>query len=440
MIKAPVSFTQRLKFIGPSIIVTGSVVGSGSIALSPLLGAATGFALLWWLLLSLWSKPLIQAEISRYVIATNKTFLESFSDMPGPKTNLKGKRASWLVWFMFIGVIPSVAGMGGLAGAVAEAGHLMIPILSTEIWVATACFITWFILYLGTYQTLEKTLLGMVFFFSVVTLIIAISMQSTPYAISGSQILGGLTLSFPFEHAALALAVFGFTGISYGEIMAYTYWCLEKGYAKPDGDVSEKKAWIKVMQTDVWATVFFVTLGTLPFFLLGAAILSTLGLYPPPEGETLDIIQLLLNNFTKILGSWAKWLFIPLAFFVLFSTLLSGTAAFTRTISDYLISIGLVAEKDNTRTYLIKIIAFVIPFFSAVAYFLLPNPITLLLIAGIWAALGLPIINIGALYLTSKLSEELQPKPITKTILWITLILQVSMAALFLYSEIIGFN
>jgi Mn2+/Fe2+ NRAMP family transporter len=282
MIKAPTSFIQRLKFIGPSIIVTGSVVGSGSIALSPLLGAATGFALLWWLLLSLWSKPLIQAEISRYVIATNQTFLESFSDMPGPKTNLKGKKASWLVWFMFIGVIPSVAGMGGLAGAVAEAGHLMIPMLSTESWVATACFITWFILYLGTYQTLEKILLGMVFFFSVVTLIIAISMQSTPYAITGSQILGGFAFAFPFEHAALALAVFGFTGISYGEIMAYTYWCLEKGYAKHDGDKHEVKAWIKVMQTDVWATVFFVTIGTLPFFLLGASVLNTLGTLSSP--------------------------------------------------------------------------------------------------------------------------------------------------------------
>jgi Mn2+/Fe2+ NRAMP family transporter len=144
--------------------------------------------------------------------------------------------------------------------------------------------------------------------------------------------------------------------------------------------------------------------------------------------------------FTTILGTWAKWFFIPLAFFVLFSTMLSGTAAFTRTISDYLISIGLIAEKENTRTHLIKIIAFVIPLFSSVAYFLLPNPITLLLIAGIWAALGLPIINIGALYLTSKLSEEIQPKPITKTILWITLILQVSMAMLILYSQIVGFS
>ena len=368
MIKAPVSFIQRLKFIGPSLVVTGSVVGSGSIALSPLLGAATGFTLLWWLLLSLWSKPLIQAEITRYVIATRKTFLESFSDMPGPQTSLRGKKASWLVWFMFIGVVPSIAGMGGLAGAVAEAGHLMVSFLSVEAWVVTACLTTWFILFLGSYQLLEKTLLGMVFFFSVVTLIIAISMQSTPYAITGEQIFSGFSFSFPFEHAALALAVFGFTGISYGEIMAYTYWCLEKGYANHGNDLTEKRAWIRVMQTDVWATVFFVTIGTLPFFLLGAAVLNALGLYPPPDG---DIIQTLLNMFTSILGAWAQWFFIPLAFFVLFSTLLSGTAAFTRTISDYLISMGLVLEKTGTRKRLIKIIALLIPLFSCIAYFLL---------------------------------------------------------------------
>ena len=33
-------------------------------------------------------------------------------------------------------------------------------------------------------------------------------------------------------------------------------------------------------------------------------------------------------------------------------------------------------------------------------------PITLLLIAGIWAAMGLPIVNIGAIYLSNKLQKE----------------------------------
>ena len=156
------------------------------------------------------------------------------------------------------------------------------------------------------------------------------------------------------------------------------------------------------------------------------------GLYPPPNG---DIIQTLLVMFTSILGEWARWFFIPLTFFVLFSTFLSGTAAFTRTISDYFISMGLIVEKASTRQTLIHYIAFLIPAFSCLAYFILPNPILLLMIAGIWAALGLPIVNIGALYLVNKLDKELQPSNLTKIILTITLIFQLGIAGLLIFSQ-----
>ena len=444
MQEAPKTFLERIKYIGPSVIVTGSVVGSGSIVMTPLLGAAAGFLLLWWLLLSMWSKPIIQAEISRYIVVTRKTFLEAFADMPGFKTTIQGKTTSWLVWFMFIGVVPSIAGMGGLAGAVAEAGNTMFPFLSTEIWVAISCLLTWLLLYFGSYKSLERTLLIMVLFFSFLTMIIAISMQSTEYQVNLNQISQGLSFSFPTEYLPLALAVFGFTGISYGEIMAYTYWCLEKGYAdNSGGDVEETKHWIKTMQTDVWVTVFFITLGTLPFFFLGAGVLNNV----PELQEALatgsfwdvDVISSLQNMFSLVLGGWAKWLFIILAFFVLFSTLLSGTAAFTRTISDYLISMGLVKEKKDTRKSLIKLVAFVIPFLSGLFYFILPNPITLLLIAGIWAAMGLPIVNIGALYLVNKLDPALQPKLSTKIILWVSLFLQLSLAVLIVYDISLSF-
>ena len=435
MNKAPTTLFDRLKYIGPSAIVTGSVVGSGSIVMTPLLGAAAGFTLLWWLLLSIWTKPIIQAEISRYIVVTKKTFLEAFAEIPGPKTVINGKTTSWLVWFMFLGVLPAIIGMGGLVGAVAEAGTNMFPQINLEVWVVISCLITWLILVKGSYSILENILLGMVLIFSFITLVIAFSMQSTPYEISASQVLTGLNFSLPFEYLPLALAVFGFTGISYGEIMAYTYWCLEKGYAQGNAeDIQETKNWIRTMQTDVWITVFLITLGTLPFFFLGAGVLNTL----PQLQESLatqsfwdvDIISALQNMFSLVLGDWAKWLFIILAFFILYSTLLSGTAAFTRTITDYLISMGFIYEKKNTRKTLIKLIAFLVPFFSGLFYFLLPNPITLLLIAGIWAAMGLPIVNIGAIYLSNKLSKELQPNAFIKSILWLSLIFQISIAAL----------
>ena len=444
MQKAPTTFLERLKFIGPSVIVTGSVVGSGSIVMTPLLGAAAGFILLWWLLLSIWSKPIIQAEISRYIVVTKKTFLEAFADMPGFKTTIQGKTTSWLVWFMFIGVVPSIAGMGGLAGAVAEAGNTMFPLITTELWVVLSCLFTWMLLYFGSYRSLEKTLLVMVLLFSFITMIIAIAMQFTDYQVSASQISQGLSFTFPTEYLPLALAVFGFTGISYGEIMAYTYWCLEKGYAdSAGGDIEETKHWIKTMQTDVWVTVFFITLGTLPFFFLGAGVLNNVTELQESLATSsfwdIDVISSLQNMFSLVLGGWAKWLFIIMAFFVLFSTLLSGTAAFTRTISDYLISMGLVREKKDTRKNLIQLVAFVIPFLSGLFYFVLPNPFTLLLIAGIWAAMGLPIVNIGALYLVNKLEPELQPKLITKLILWGSLILQISLALLIINDIVLSF-
>ena len=430
---APKSLIERLKYIGPSAIVTGSVVGSGSIVMTPLLGAAAGFTLLWWLLLSIWTKPIIQAEISRYIVVTQKTFLEAFSEIPGPKTKINGKTTSWLVWFMFIGVIPAIIGMGGLVGAVAEAGTNILPNINTELWVMFLCLITWLILIRGSYAILENILLGMVLIFSLTTLIIALCMQSTSYHLDSSQVFSGLIFHLPLEHLPLALAVFGFTGISYGEIMAYTYWCLEKGYGQSNAkNVLETKNWIKTMQTDVWVTIFLITIGTLPFFFLGASVLHTL----PELQESLatqsfwdiDIIYALQNMFSLVLGEWAKWLFIILAFFILYSTLLSGTAAFTRTISDYLISMGFIYEKENTRIKLIKVIAFLVPFFSGLFYFLLPNPITLLLIAGIWAAMGLPIINIGALFLVHKLEKIYQPKKTTKAFLWISLAFQITLA------------
>ena len=433
----PQTFWQRLKYVGPGVIVVGSVVGSGEVILTSLLGAAAGFIFLWWILISIWSKSIVQAEISRYIIIKKETFLEAFSKIPGLSTTIQGKKTSWLVWFLFFGVIPSVFGMGGIAGSAAQAGNLLIPEINTEIWVIICCLVTWIILYWGSYLILERILLVMVVSFSLVTLIIALAMQTTPYQVSWENIQSGFSFEFPMIYVGLAIAVYGYTGINSGEIMAYTYWCLEKGYAKKAGhDQQVVKKWIKTMQTDVWTTLVLITIGTLPFFFLGAGVLNHLELYPPPNG---DIIATLVNMFTEVLGNWAMWLFIVGAFFVLFSTSLSGTAAYTRTVPDYLISTGLVIEEADIRKKLLKATAFFIPFFTCLVYFLIPNPIVLLIIAGVWAAISLPIVNAGTIFLISRIDKELQPRPFTVVFLWTTLIFQIVLALFIAYSEIIGF-
>ncbi len=59
----PKNLWGRLKYLGPSVIVSGSVVGSGELILTSRLGAMAGFALLWWMLVSCWSKSLVHASV-----------------------------------------------------------------------------------------------------------------------------------------------------------------------------------------------------------------------------------------------------------------------------------------------------------------------------------------------------------------------------------------
>ena len=53
--------------------------------------------------------------------------------------------------------------------------------------------------------------------------------------------------------------------------------------------------------------------------------------------------------------------------------------------------------------------------------------------------MGLPIVNIGALYLINKLEKDLQPKKITIMILWLSLLLQITLAGMIIFDITIGF-
>ena len=64
----PTGFARRLRHLGPGIVISGTIVGSGEILLTSSLGAQAGFLLLWWVLLSCWSKSIVQAELARYTI------------------------------------------------------------------------------------------------------------------------------------------------------------------------------------------------------------------------------------------------------------------------------------------------------------------------------------------------------------------------------------
>ncbi|MCY4556877.1 MAG: Nramp family divalent metal transporter, partial [Chloroflexi bacterium] len=187
----PVRFRDRLKYLGPSLIVTGAVIGSGELVLTTSLGAVAGFTLLWWMLLSCWCKSLVQAEMARYTIESGDTYLRAINRLPG-----RIWRISWPIWLGILAYVPGTMGLGGIIGGAGQSMSFLASLANVELdgvlctgLIAVACSI---ILGTGSYKWLERIMLPLVLAFTFCTLVCLIAMQFTEFRTTPGEILGGM--------------------------------------------------------------------------------------------------------------------------------------------------------------------------------------------------------------------------------------------------------
>jgi manganese transport protein len=137
------------------------------------------------------------------------------------------------------------------------------------------------------------------------------------------------------------------------------------------------------------------TLVTAAFYLLGAAILYKRGEIPSGYG----MIETLSKMYTDAYGSWVKGFFLFGSFVVLFSTLFSALAAWTRIFSDLfgqLKWIDFYNMKIRKRT--IAIAAWVFPALWFVALVIFKSPVIMVTVGGIITFILLLIIVYGGLH------------------------------------------
>ena len=431
----PTNFLGRLKYLGPSLIVTGAVIGSGELVLTTSLGAAAGWSFLWWILLSCWCKSLVQAECARYTIVSGDTYLRAINRVPG-----RIWRISWPIWLGLIAYIPGTMGLGGIIGGAGQALSYLASLADitidgvacTGLIAVTASII----LSSGSYKWLERIMLPLVLTFTVTTLICVVAMQFTEFRTTPADVLSGMTPDFTLfvALAALALSAYGYTGTTSGDISAYTYWCIEKGYPSYIGSdrsdpnwESHARGWMKVLHTDVWLALLIVTCATIPFYVLGAGVLNQMGIVPEGNDETISALS---NIFTQTLGPWAVWIFSIGAFLILFSTVLSGVGAGGRFIPDYLIEMKFM-DRSNLplRKSIIRWYLAALPLVAFLIYLFIPNFVVLIMIGGLTSALFLPIQSGATIWLQArKMDPRIRPRTLTRIGLWVIFLFELAMA------------
>jgi Mn2+/Fe2+ NRAMP family transporter len=423
VLEPPGTWRSRLRYLGPGIILSANIVGAGELIATTALGAKAGFVTLWVIIVSCVIKVALQLEFGRHAINTGETSMRALNRLPGPKLG----RANWSIW-AWLGLLPlKLVQGGGIVGGVAIVLNIAFPGIGILLWTLLVAMSTFLVVFKGYYRTIEKACVIMIAMFAFLTLACVVLLQFTPYAVSWSDILGGLRFKLPVASLGIAIAAFGLTGVGGDEIMFYNYWCIEKGYAAFTGPrngtpgwAGRARGWIKVMYVDALLSMVIYTAVTAAFYFLGAAILHGRGGVP----EGFEMVNALSRMYTETLGPWAKGIFLLGAFVVLYSTMFAGTASLTRIVGDAVGQTGLYDFRDpKTRAKVISIIAFLVPAVWSVLFFLIKAPVLMVILGGLATSVLLFIVVAAAVHFRyRRLSKELDPGRFFDIWLWLSIL------------------
>lgn len=402
----PKGWGPSVRFLGPGMITSAAVVGSGELITATTLGAEVGFLLLWLVFVSTFVKVAVQIEVARWSISTGQSAIEGYNRVP-PRF-LKRGWVSYLAVLMFLQFLTSQAGVLSAAGL---ALSLLVPIggdspttASVGFWVLLMVLIAIGIHIANRYQIVEKVSTTLVVIVTAAVVVLVFGIQATPFAWSIGDLAYGMQFQLAAGTMGVALAMFGLTGVGAGEITSYSFWCVEKGYAAWTGpnDGSEEwvrraRGWISVMKKDVWLAWVIYTTSTASFYILGAAVLNPQGLVPSGN----EVITTISRIFTDTIGDWAGVVFLAFAALALYKTILANVPSLSRQVANAIAVFGVFSWEDSTaRDRWLRGLMVVQPILWGALGVIAASPLALVVLGGILNALYLVAVSVASLYLS----------------------------------------
>jgi manganese transport protein len=414
----PRTLGAALLRLGPGMILAASIVGSGELIATTTLGAQAGYTALWIVILSCLVKPVVQAELGRFTIASGQTGLEALNHVPGPRW-----RVNWLVWAWALVVLMSQLQVGAMYGGLAQVLSMLVPGVPAALWVMLLVLLTLLLLLGGGYGRVERLAMIKVGLFTLITALAAFVLTRMPEHFSWTRLAEGFRFRLPAEGLVTAVAVFGITGVGATELFMYPYWCVEKGYARFTGPREPTGAWrrrafgwIRVMHVDIVASLAIYTLATVAFYLLGAGILHGMGLVP----QAGDMLPVLSNIYTQTLGRWAAWPFYIGAVVTLYGTIFAATAAHARLLADMCRLLGLFrADEAERRLTYRRSFVVALALVPAALILAFESPVKMVVAGGVAQSMLLPMAAAGVLFLHHRrLPPEVRAGRVVTVGLW----------------------
>ena len=439
----PTSFSGKLKFLGPGMITSAAVVGSGELMTATTLGARVGFILLWLVLLSTFVKVWVQIELARWAISTGRPAVSGYADVP-PKIAKRG----WMAYLSLLLFAQFLFGQAGVISASAFAFSSLFPIggdpytpLSIGVWIAILAAGAIAIHIANRYDVVEKVSTVLVVLVTLFAITMVFLVQSTEFAWGWAEIGEGMRFQIAIGSFGVALAMFGLTGVGAGEITSYTYWCVEKGYAAWTGSndgsagwAARAKGWISVMKVDAWVSWVIYTVSTLAFYILGAAVLHPQNLIP--EGR--EVMSTLSGMFSTTVGQWGGVLFLIGAALALYKTVIANVPLQARIVTNSLAVFNLFEWTDqHARDRWMRVVMIILPLGWGIIGVAISSPLALVIFGGILNAIYLIGVAISTVYLSRNQTDPLvKDGPFMSVMMWISAVTICLVGGVGLYSTL----
>ena len=299
-------------------------------------------------------------------------------------------------------------------------------------WALLITILTIALLVVGRYGLIQSFSTAMVACFTLVTIGNLVALEAhEEWAVKPAEIWQGLRFRLAISGGdsatsplTTALMTFGIIGVGAAELLAYPYWCLEKGYARFTGPRDDSpgwadraRGWMRVLRWDAWCSMVIYTFATVAFYLLGAAILWRVGLNPA-GGE---LIATLATMYVPVFGAYAQTLFLFGSFAVLYSTFFVATAGAARVMADALRVVGLWEGSETNQRRAVRVASVIYPTLSFTVYTFIREPAKLILLSGAMQAIMLPMLAGGALYFRyRRMDSRIAPGKIWDAMLWVS--------------------
>lgn len=415
---------KQASWYAPALLWAVSAIGSGSVLFTPRVSARYEYALLWVAAVTCIFMWVLIREAARYSIVTGRTMLDGFSHIEGPK--------NWALWIIFIPQLAAaMVGVGGLAALVgsalkAGAGG------SNDLWTLGFLTLATLLVALGGYDGVRRVSVFMAAILVALSIAAAVTVDppTTP-------LLQGFVPNLPKDRdAAFVLPWIGTILAGSMGIIWFGYWTITHGYggrtemsAEHSESEEERKdhneqttatalrSWVRLASQAAALAVLIGFAVIVSFTVLGAELLAPNDTVP----EGADVADELAQLLGDVWGRFGFWAMIILSVFALGGSVIANQDGWSRTFAD--ITLVLRPRKHwpgwVTRRRLQQVFAVTVTgLCPAIVYLLVGDPVRIMSISGVIAAVHTPFI--AALILLanrSQLPDTLKPSLLSSLML-----------------------